>query len=621
MRYSKLRAYLLVFLAAFIAISGPIATFAIDEATLDMFAENNIMFYDPDEADIKGCNPSNYSTKPTGNQITWIGDSYSVGAKSIIEKKLSGIDFGQSDSYIQVSKFVSSDKADVSGGSSGLTLLEQIINNKQLRPYLVFALGTNGGWTEADIKKLLSLTQNQKVKIVLVNSKTLEDDYRESNGFLQDAINKNSDKLYLADWTQVFKDSLMSDDKIHPNSAGYEAWVDTIYNALPSGSNRVTEGNSLEEFIWNFFKNQGFEDHQVAGILGNAAQETGGTFHPTIQNITGTHFGLFQWMKSLWEPLKTILDREGYSKYTSVESTSQNLSYIPEEYKKAMLEIEMQYAIEKGAATKGEVWVREVKSTKTVREATEAFLTTFEGSIGKEYDQPIQEYEPYKGKKYQEVEERVNYAEKYYDQLKNTSTDPRCGAISSDAKDPLAYMQQFIIDTNYLYSRNIPIPQNAKIGELTNPIDNSGVIKPTDAKFQQLGIPSSKQYSASCWGGTYCGQCTAFSGWFVTMMTGYKYGGGAGISVVNNLVAITSNSLSLSTTPTPFSVFSGPGRTVDGHTGVVIDVLETGEIITVENNIRGEHRLGIRQYKPGANMLFVDMRNSLNLRHLGERYE
>ena len=63
------------------------------ESFLKYSAVNEMQFYypfkcDDNEGGKKTC------IVPTGDQITWIGDSYSVGAKSIIEQSFSRISFG-----------------------------------------------------------------------------------------------------------------------------------------------------------------------------------------------------------------------------------------------------------------------------------------------------------------------------------------------------------------------------------------------------------------------------------------------------------------------------------------------------------------------------------------------
>ena len=259
MRYPKLRAYLLVFLAAFVAISGPITTFAIDESTLDMFAENNIMFYDPDEMSNDDCKDF-HSIAPSGENITWIGDSYSIGAESIIKEKFS-------DDLVLEHNVVGKTV------TQGLEDLQKIIDSNNLKSYLVFALGTNSGWTQDQINKLLELTKNRGVKTILVTSKTPKDNYTDSNKLLQKATTDNPNHFYLADWVSAYQENFFDSDpeKIHPSAkGGYDAWFGEIYQTLQKIGPTVNQisgnktGNNLD-----YAGNQVWSDTQLAAVEAN----------------------------------------------------------------------------------------------------------------------------------------------------------------------------------------------------------------------------------------------------------------------------------------------------------------------------------------------------------------
>ena len=179
--------------------------------------------------------------------ITWIGDSYSVAAnqKGLIADKLQNVDFGSgkpdtSSSNIQVNKFVSSgDKSN----PSCLSILENIIKSNQLKKTLVFACGTNGGWTDEDITKFQSLLKDKDVKAVVVNSKIPGNDYTDSNNRLQKLASEN-DNISLADWVSVYDEKYFTSDKekIHPNDdPGYEKWVDVIVDAINDTSGNPSD--------------------------------------------------------------------------------------------------------------------------------------------------------------------------------------------------------------------------------------------------------------------------------------------------------------------------------------------------------------------------------------------
>ncbi len=178
-------------------------------------------------------NSSSSSTSSTANgDITWIGDSYSVGAKNL-GLLPSGADTG-GDSYIQVSKFVSSNKPDGEGGTSCLDILDSIIKSGNLKSQLVFACGTNGGWSSSDISRFEKLIKDQNVSTVVVTSRTKNSDYADSNNLLKNLASSNS-KVKLADWAAVYKAEYYASDSIHPNDGdGYKVWTGVITSALSS---------------------------------------------------------------------------------------------------------------------------------------------------------------------------------------------------------------------------------------------------------------------------------------------------------------------------------------------------------------------------------------------------
>ncbi len=183
---------------------------------------------------------STTSKTVSGSNVTWIGDSYSTGAQSIIEQELPGISFGgtvnTASSTIQGCKFVSLDTSCNANPTnpSGLKVLKEIIEKGTLEEYLVFALGTNGEWTDDDVSELTSLLKDKDVKVVLVTSKTPSNDYSSSNNRLKQLVEKN-DNYYLADWTTVYDEKYFEGDseKIHPvSNGGYEKWVGLIVDTL-----------------------------------------------------------------------------------------------------------------------------------------------------------------------------------------------------------------------------------------------------------------------------------------------------------------------------------------------------------------------------------------------------
>lgn len=251
-------------------------------STLQDYAQNNILYYDPcgDEESEQTC------IKPEGDQITWIGDSYSVGAQPIIEAKLPGITFGSSiddaNSYIQGCKFVNTDTSCNAKPTnpSGIEVLKRIIAAGELKPYLVFAVGTNGGWTETDVKAFQSaMEQAPDTTVLLVNSRTPTNDYATSNQLLEQLVNTNSN-FYLVDWTKAYDPNFFVGDseQIHPvSNGGYTKWVETILSVLPQHCIDATTklpGTTLEEKVWNwmvdYFNGQNLSGYDIPAVVAEA---------------------------------------------------------------------------------------------------------------------------------------------------------------------------------------------------------------------------------------------------------------------------------------------------------------------------------------------------------------
>lgn len=166
------------------------------------------------------------------------------------------------------------------------------------------------------------------------------------------------------------------------------------------------------------------------------------------------------------------------------------------------------------------------------------------------------------------------------------------------AADALKYLQKYITDTNKRYGRRYRVPAQATLNQALNtPLDDTAV-------------------SPDCWGGTYCGQCTALSGWFVTQFTKYTYGKGNGSQVTNNMVGANPGKLKVTNTPTPFSVFSWGGSAV-GHTGIVLGDLGNGTYLYIHNNSLGptsyqlQVSTGTADYFRRQGATFVDLKGGL----------
>ena len=204
------------------------------------FARSNALYYDPTAC----LENSVVSAAPTGDQITWIGDSYSVGAHSIIEEKFPGITFGEgienANSYIQSNKGVSDRYGGGDANPPALTILRRVSEAGELKPYLVMAVGTNAGWTDEEVSEFEDImSKHTDTKVVFVTARAKAHLMSDDNGTNERlrALADSKDNYYLADWAAAYNESYFANNSTHPDAnGGYEKWVETIYAALPKAT-------------------------------------------------------------------------------------------------------------------------------------------------------------------------------------------------------------------------------------------------------------------------------------------------------------------------------------------------------------------------------------------------
>lgn len=214
---------------------------ALEDADLDKFSANNIMFYDPDG--------DKCTIKPvSGSNITYIGDSLSEQVYSNMQNAYPGID-GDDKNYdgttynlIKYSKTFSGNDSGPNHG--GIALVKKLAEKKDLRSYLIFALGTNspGGVTETTLNELVSAA-GEDTKILLVTNYRRFDDslYVQNNDAMSNFASSHSN-VAVADWyTTASSDpdkyirSLSEDSLgVHLTTDGVTAFVDTLKTAITS---------------------------------------------------------------------------------------------------------------------------------------------------------------------------------------------------------------------------------------------------------------------------------------------------------------------------------------------------------------------------------------------------
>ncbi|MDR3298085.1 MAG: phage tail-type lysozyme domain-containing protein [Candidatus Nomurabacteria bacterium] len=465
----RFRVWAKVILFTLLSLVVSIPVSALSGSRLDMFAENNILFYDP-EGDLDDCSTVNFATKPGGDQITWIGDSYSVGARTKIETKFLGVDLGTSSSTPNIM----SNKSfayDIDGTTrlathgnigvsnpSGLTILNQLKDSGSLRRYVVFPLGSNDQGTATDtmmgfINELQSIVGSDHT-VILMTPRTHSYTYDS----IVDAVKQSAQKypnILIADWEKAVEGNLdeyfSSSDPIHPNDRGYDLFVETIYNALPGGSVSTVAGNNNAEKAWNYFVNAnipGVSDNPaaIAGIIGNFQAESTTDINPFLVN--GSYRGIFQTSDSAM--LQAMTDAGiSHEQYW----TTQYAMNAPQDVNDAALQVQLDYLVEKyngfsaGSSMPGFVkYLDRVTNSGGEDGAAsyaELFLVTVERAVnGSEMlqDSQVQNFvntvlyasnPQYQNKPYQGTVHRRNYAKSIYRQLAGVSATVVSGAAAS----------------------------------------------------------------------------------------------------------------------------------------------------------------------------------------------
>lgn len=326
----------------------------------DEFGENNIVFYNPD-GDQNCTSSTTGGGIPSGDQITWIGDSYSVGAQTLIDSMFEGADYGPSvndeNSYIQVGKHLS---ADVSGNPSGKTV---VTNIAEFRKYVVFALGTNDFSSSSNsikttIDEIVDIIGEDKI-IVLVTAYTkAKGAYTDVNAGLNEAKSAHSN-IVVADWAAVAKDEYFDSDTegIHP-TGHYDIWMETIRNALSSSGSTTgkncgcyshastVDGSTARDIAWNWFVNHpesGISDNAeaIAGVLGNFQAES--HFNPFSHTSGSSFYGIYQTNS---DGLKETIDAKGWESYWGTDIGS-----IPADIVEEAIDIELGILIGTGRWT------------------------------------------------------------------------------------------------------------------------------------------------------------------------------------------------------------------------------------------------------------------------------
>lgn len=204
-----------------------------------------------------------------------------------------------------------------------------------------------------------------------------------------------------------------------------------IYYYNPAGSNddcnnssTTLSGNDTAEKIWNFFIQQGFNDAQTAGLLGNGMAESG--LGPT-RSSNGNYWGLFQWGGGRRVSLQKKVEEAGLGQYLSSEYWASGADKkIPEADFDKLLQIELEHTM----SEKDLNWQEEIKKTNSPQEAAEIFLVLFERAVGG--DSPIEYYSPYAGQLYQGTKHRRDFAQEYFEKYAGKGVSVTNGSATEE---------------------------------------------------------------------------------------------------------------------------------------------------------------------------------------------
>jgi hypothetical protein len=180
------------------------------------------------------------------------------------------------------------------------------------------------------------------------------------------------------------------------------------YTGTVGNSVTTLSGNSIEEKIWNYFIGKGFNDVQVAGILGNAKQES--TLRPLALSGNKKYWTMFQLNTGLWGALDRQLRAAGLGKYVDNRGQAPDAKDLDK-----VLGIVLEYSYNQKPT--GSDWVSKLKAASTVEEAAEVFAIFYEGCVGgKGGNDVIKYYKPRQGERFQEIDNRRVYARGFYNQ-------------------------------------------------------------------------------------------------------------------------------------------------------------------------------------------------------------
>jgi hypothetical protein len=397
----------------------------------------------------------------------------------------------------------------------------------------------------------------------------------------------------------------------NPYSQDYYSGQDILfYN--PDDTSCTSEGTAAttsltgadnKQKIWNYYSGKQLTAIAIAGIMGNFSQESG--FDPAVKQnqstaalpdggdgVTG--YGIAQWTsKGRQAGVLAAIKAAGLAEYYGAGwGASEKDKSIPQADSDKLLLTELNYSWS-GDSTPISGFASKLNAATTVDGnggSTVIFHDTYEISADNA----------------SMIQQRITDADTFLAAYgggassgQSCSSSASLGGVSN-LTEATAWAQKFISDTN------------AKYPSVKGSVPSAKLFPSTATRKYVYQYPQSGGY---CWLGSNCGECTAASGWFVTNMTSYAYGGGNGNQVVGFLAA---KGVPTGSKPEAFSIFSmqGPGSV---HTGIVLGVLADGSIITLEDNYNGAGVVTVTQYASLAALIGSQRGGSIIFGYVGNK--
>ena len=264
---TKLRRMIYGFFVAIFALTVVFArpVLALTDAQRLQFSRNNILFYDPDENGNDRCiEASSVRGNSNGGDVYMIGDSITMEDQALLREALPNIVIN-ANYGIWFAKNSPPDDYEMRGGVARIAEMGD-------QDVLVFAVGTNGGISDADIDLLMDALSGRSIHVILMTVyRGNVADSLGSNEIVKKLANEYENITYM-DWFDVVSEDpgrYLRQDKIHPNDeVGRPAFTELVKNAVnevsvvgiqtSSGTNdysKVLSAKNAEHSVFNVPRN------------------------------------------------------------------------------------------------------------------------------------------------------------------------------------------------------------------------------------------------------------------------------------------------------------------------------------------------------------------------------